>query len=173
MTRHPVSSDTLTSPVMRQRLVELDDLSMSQLRTLWQRKYQVQVSRTLRRDLLIRFIAYHLQEEDFGGLGKSTLRRLETIASKIRDPKLASPSNVASLKPGTTLVREWNGTTHTVLVLEDGFEHEGERYASLTKVAAVISGLHRSGPAFFGLKGRLARFAEQGRGYGLGETKGE
>jgi hypothetical protein len=159
--------------VIRQRLAELDGLSMCQLRSLWQRQYQVQVPRTLRRDLLIRFIAYRLQEEEFGGLGKSTLRRLETIVGKLRDPNVASPADVASLKPGTTLVREWNGTTNTVLVLEDGFEHEGERYPSLTKVAAVISGLHRSGPAFFGLKGRLARFAEQGRGFGLGETKSE
>lgn len=173
MTMHPASAGALTSPATRLRLAELGSLSTPQLRTLWQKQYQVQVPRTLRRDLLIRFIAYRLQEEEFGGLGKSTLRRLETIAGKLRDPNHASRSGVASLKPGTTLVREWNGTTHTVLVLEDGFEHAGERYSSLTKVAAVISGLHRSGPAFFGLKGRLARFAEQGRRFGLGETKGE
>lgn len=173
MTRQPASSGTPSSHGVTQRLRELEGLSMSQLRTIWQRQHQVQVPRTLRRDLLIRFIAYRLQEQEFGGLGKSTLRRLETIARKLRDPNLTSPSDVASLKPGTTLVRDWNGATHTVLVLDDGFEHEGERYPSLTKVAAVISGLHRSGPAFFGFKGRLAHFAEQGRGLGRGESKGE
>ncbi len=60
-------------------------------------------------------------------------------------------------------MREWGGTTHTVLVLDDGFEYLGQRYASLTKVAAVISGLHRSGPAFFGLKRAKARFGGRSR----------
>ena len=64
----------------------------------------------------------------------------------------------ASLKPGTKLVREWGGATHTILVLDDDFEYLGQRYASLTKIAAVISGLHRSGPAFFGLKRATTRF---------------
>ncbi len=57
------------------------------------------------------------------------------------------------LKPGTTLVREWHGRTHTVLVLADGgFEHEGRRYASLTRLARAITGARWSGPRFFGLR---------------------
>jgi hypothetical protein len=162
-----------TSSALRQKLTDLDSLATSQLRALWQRQYQAQVPRTLRRDLLIRFIAHRLQEEELGGLGRGTLRRLETVAGKLQDPDRAPSPDMTSLKPGTTLVREWNGTTHTVLVLEDGFELKGERYASLTKVAAVISGLHRSGPAFFGLKSRLTRFAEWGRGPRLRDESGE
>ena len=158
---------------LAQKLSELEGLSTPQLRTLWQRQYQVQVPRSLSRDLLIRFIAHRLQEEELGGLGKATLRRLDAIASRLREPGGATSAGIASLKPGTTLVREWNGTTHTVLVLDDGFEHKGERYASLTKVATAISGLHRSGPAFFGLKGRLNRFQEQGRGLRLREARDE
>ena len=57
------------------------------------------------------------------------------------------------LKPGTTLVREWHGRTHTVLVLADGgFEHQGRRYASLTRLARAITGARWSGPRFFGLR---------------------
>ena len=158
---------------LTQRLSELESFSTSQLRTLWQRQYQVQVPRSLSRDLLVRFIAHRLQEEELGGLGKGTLRRLEAIASRLREPGGASSADIAALKPGTTLVREWNGTTHTVLVLDGGFEYKGERYASLTRVAAAISGLHRSGPAFFGLKGSLQRFAEQGRGFIAPEVSDE
>ena len=55
------------------------------------------------------------------------------------------------LKPGSKLVRAWRGTTHTVLVLEDGFEHDGKRYASLTQIAGAVTGAHWSGPRFFGL----------------------
>ena len=31
-----------------------------------------------------------------------------------------------SLKPGARLVREWRGSTHTVVVTENGFEYAGE-----------------------------------------------
>jgi len=158
---------------LRERLEQISSLSTVELRNLWQRQYQVQVPKGLSRDLLIRFIAHHLQEEAIGGLGKATLRRLEDLGDRLRDADGGDAPRSASLKPGTTLLREWNGTTHTVLVLEDGFEYRGQRFASLTKVAAAISGLHRSGPAFFGLKGSLQRFAEQGRGFARSEVIGE
>jgi hypothetical protein len=58
------------------------------------------------------------------------------------------------LKAGTTLVRQWRGQTHTVLVHKDGFEHEGQRYRSLTIIAERITGAHWSGPRFFGLTKR-------------------
>ena len=55
------------------------------------------------------------------------------------------------LKPGTKLVRAWRGKTHTVLVLDDGFEHQGKRYTSLAQIADEVTGAHWSGPRFFGL----------------------
>ena len=56
-----------------------------------------------------------------------------------------------SLRPGTRLVREWRGRTHTVVVTEDGFEYAGKVFPSLTKIAHAITGAHWSGPRFFGL----------------------
>jgi Protein of unknown function (DUF2924) len=69
------------------------------------------------------------------------------------------------LKAGTTLVRQWRGHTHTVLVHTDGFEHEGQRYRSLTIIAERITGTHWSGPRFFGLAKRVGASvgAEAGR----------
>ena len=58
------------------------------------------------------------------------------------------------LKAGTTLVRQWRGHTHTVLVHKDGFEHEGQLYRSLTAIAERITEAHWSGPRFFGLTKR-------------------
>ena len=58
------------------------------------------------------------------------------------------------LRTGTTLVRQWRGHTHTVLVREDGFEYEGQDYRSLTVIAERITGAHWSGPRFFGLTKR-------------------
>ena len=146
-----------------QQLAELSELSISNLKTVWRRQYQVPVPKGMSRDLLTRFIAHRIQEQAFGGLSKSTLRRLETLARSFEQPDSIAPGSAPSLKPGTKLVREWGGTTHTVMILDDGFEYRGTRYGSLTKVAAAISGLHRSGPAFFGLKRRLPRFVPRGQ----------
>ena len=71
--------------------------------------------------------------------------------------KAPLPDNGQSLRAGTILVREWRGVTHRVLVLDEGFEHEGKRYGSLSEAARAISGTHWSGPRFFGLEKRPAR----------------
>ena len=67
-----------------------------------------------------------------------------------------APDPGLSLKPGARLVREWHGRTHTVTVAEDGFEHGGTTYPSLTKIAKKITGAHWSGPRFFGLVKAIA-----------------
>ncbi|MGB4866749.1 MAG: DUF2924 domain-containing protein [Hyphomicrobium sp.] len=51
-------------------------------------------------------------------------------------------------------MRDWRGTTHTVLVLDNGYEWQGELYRSLTQIAQAITGAHWSGPRFFGLAKR-------------------
>jgi hypothetical protein len=52
--------------------------------------------------------------------------------------------------PGVRLLRIWRGDAHSVLVLDDGFEYRGQRYRSLSQIAAIITGTHWSGPRFFG-----------------------
>ena len=76
----------------------------------------------------------------------------------------ATDANTATLrlKPGSKLIRTWRGQTHTVQVLENGFEHQGQHYASLSKVAESITGAHWSGPRFFGLRDRTGS-RDQGR----------
>lgn len=169
MTAHNNKGEA-TPPVVAgstsQQLAALTVLTMPGLKTAWRRHYHVPPPKGMSRDLLTRFIAYRIQERAFGGLSKSTLRRLDTISRSLDQPGSQGGDNAASLKPGTKLVREWGGATHTVMVLEDGFEYCGQHYASLTKVAAVISGLHRSGPAFFGLKRSSGRFVGRLSEYG-------
>ncbi|MBX3575447.1 MAG: DUF2924 domain-containing protein [Mesorhizobium sp.] len=55
------------------------------------------------------------------------------------------------LTPGARLVREWNGHTHTIDVIEGGYVFEAKVYPSLTVIAGKITGTHWSGPRFFGL----------------------
>ena len=56
-----------------------------------------------------------------------------------------------AIKAGTRLVREWNGRTHHVEVLENGFRWNDRTFRSLSSVARAITGSHWSGPRFFRL----------------------
>src|SRR5450756_761775 len=127
-----------------------DGASLEELRREWHRLHHSEPPR-ISRDLLIRAIGYRLQEIEHGGLGKSTRRKLKTLAKALRTTGRIGPTPGLSLKPGARLVREWHGRTHTVTVTEDGFEYAGSSYASLTKIAKKITGAHWSGPRFFGL----------------------
>ncbi|HEY6601288.1 MAG TPA: DUF2924 domain-containing protein [Xanthobacteraceae bacterium] len=58
------------------------------------------------------------------------------------------------LKPGTVLVRDYQGQRHTVTVAADGFNWQGMTYASLSAIARAITGTAWSGPRFFALARR-------------------
>ena len=136
------------------RVIALEVLTTADLRIEWRKLYRTTPPTRLSRDLLIRGVAYRVQERAHGGLSLTTKRRLRALSegSNQRN-KLAKPAPVL-LKPGTKLVREWRQHAHTVSVLEDGFEYQGERYNSLTRIARRITGVHWSGPLFFGISKR-------------------
>ena len=70
-------------------------------------------------------------------------------------PSLLQPRTptATNLRPGTRLVRSWNGETYNVLVTDDGYRFNDQTYASLSSIAQAITGAKWSGPRFFGLKG--------------------
>ncbi len=103
-----------------------------------------------------RAIAYRIQEKAFGGLSPASKRKLKDYATQLEITDRVRHDPRPAVRPGVRLVREWNGRTYTVTVTEDGFEHDGETYSSLTAVARVITGAHWSGPRFFGLNGAPA-----------------
>jgi hypothetical protein len=140
----------------------LEDVSLDELRGEWRRIYRSEPPR-ISRDLLIRGIGYRRQEIKHGGLGKSTGRKLKTLAKMFRTEGRVAPDPGLNVKPGARLVREWHGRTHTVTVTEDGFECAGTTYRSLTEVAKKITGAHWSGPRFFGLV-RVGSSSEKGTG---------
>ena len=133
-----------------QRIAALSELTAQQLRDEWRRLSRGQPPR-LSRDLLIRTIAYRMQELAYGGLSKATQRKLDALIRELRVNGTVAVTSDVSLRPGTRLVREWRGRTHTVVVTEEGFEYGGKVLLSLTKIAHAITGAHWSGPRFFGL----------------------
>ena len=132
-------------------LVRLEALTNFELRAEWRRLHHMQPPRSLSRDLLLRGITYKIQERAFGGLSKSVLRRLTGVGPDATSDHSRRAAPRTTVKPGTRLVREWNGQTHSVLVHADGVEWRDKRYRSLSVVAREITGAHWSGPRFFGL----------------------
>jgi hypothetical protein len=63
----------------------------------------------------------------------------------------STPRERRRLAPGARLMREWGGRTHVVDVIEGGYVFEAKVYPSLTAIAGKITGVHWSGPRFFGL----------------------
>jgi DUF2924 family protein len=165
--RGDARNDRAQKPGVRDVEVEIAgllDRSTQELRLAWREFHRAGPPLGLSRDLMIRALAYELQERAHGGASAALRRRLQSLGGASEKGALAVDPGIV-LKPGTTLVRQWRGHTHTVLVDKDGFEHEGQRYRSLTIIAERITGAHWSGPRFFGLTKRAGASvgAEAGR----------
>jgi len=129
-----------------EELKQLPDLDRNGLAERWVSFFGQAPPLRTSRSLMIRAVAYKMQERAFGGL-KPSIRRM------LQEPEVArGPASSRKLSPGTMLLREWQGVTHQVSVIEDGFVYRAKRYRSLTEVAFVITGSHWSGPRFFGIK---------------------
>ena len=133
-------------------LAQLNGLDLNELRRRWG-KLLGPVPLHHNVDLMRRRLAYELQVREYGGLKYETRRRLRRLSEALRKNPNHTPVPLYPLKPGTMLAREWRGTVHRVGVMDDGFEYDGRRYASLSGVARDITGTRWSGPLFFGLRG--------------------
>jgi len=141
----------------RDRIAEglsaIPDLSRDELIERWVQAHGKPPPKGLSRRLLAYSAAYQVQVKAFGGLKPSTRRKLVRHAAPGKRPAAAerTPRQSHRLSPGTRLVREWHGQTHTVEVLRHGFAYDGELYNSLSEIARFITGARWSGPRFFGL----------------------
>jgi hypothetical protein len=133
-------------------LTRLPELDLGALRQQWRALYKANASPHLSRELLVRAVAYRMQEIALGGLRPQPQRRLRQIAQQFKQTGAANIPPRPELKAGTRLVREWQGRTYDVLVLDDGFSWQGTYHRSLSALARKITGTAWSGPLFFGLK---------------------
>jgi len=134
-----------------QKLAELPHLSRQQLLDLWHKLYR-RPPLGLRREVLIPFLAYRIQENAYGGLKPSTRAELRRIA-RLLEPSDGPAKRLvrAKIRSGTRIVRTWRGVAHEIFVADSGFEYQGTTYRSLSGIARKITGTRWSGPAFFGL----------------------
>jgi hypothetical protein len=138
--------------VNTEALSRLPELDLGELRRQWRSLYKTPASPNLSRELLVRAVAYRMQELGRGGLRPEPQRQLLRIAQQFKETGEATIRARPALKPGTRLMREWQGRSYDVLVLDDGFSWQGRRYRSLSAIARKITGTAWSGPLFFGLK---------------------
>jgi Protein of unknown function (DUF2924) len=88
---------------LSQKLAALNDLTAPQLRAEWRRLYRGQPPR-LSRDLLVRSIAYRIQELAHGGLSKATRRKLLALTKVLQSNGSIEPDDGPNLSPGARLV---------------------------------------------------------------------
>ena len=138
----PVSSVEIAAEIER-----LSGLSLGDLRLAWAAEFRRDPPKGLWRDLLLRTLAWRLQEKAFGGHDKATLKLLEAHGQK-----RAGDERCRRLKTGTVLIRDFAGTRHTVTIVREGFVWQEKTYSSLSAIARIITGTNWNGPRFFGLR---------------------
>ena len=157
-------------------LAALRRMTPSQLREKYAEVFGEE-SRSGHKEWLVKRIIWRMQANVEGDLSERARQRATELANdadlRMKAPpqkktlampaarrvtgKIATTPNQQLPMPGTVLTREYKGRTLNVTVLADGFEYEGEVYASLSGLAKKITGSHTSGYLFFGLAGKGGR----------------
>ncbi len=133
---------------LEEQLAALATMSSAQLRAQWTSLTASPVPRVSPKMLGLA-LAWELQAKALGGLSRLTRQKLDQLARGL--------TRTAPARPGTRLVREWQGKAHIVTVGEDGvIRWDSREWNSLSEVARAITGTRWSGPAFFGLKKKRA-----------------
>ena len=164
-----------TAPGSREAGLEADLVRLASAdRNGLARRWRLLFGRTapdLPNTLLHRILAYRVQADALGDLEPATIKRFgqlgrgEIDAIPRPDPR--------GTKPGTLLVREWDGTLQRVMVLDKGFAWNGATFDSLSAVARAITGTNWNGPRFFGLRDKDQPDARKPRAREVGAVTAE
>ncbi|NDW45424.1 DUF2924 domain-containing protein [Ruegeria sp. PrR005] len=132
-------------PIPLPSVATLETAGRETLLDHWRDIFAAPPPKGLSQVFLRRFLAFEVQARQQGGLPKDLVERIAREAAG--ETRKVTPA----LRPGGRLLREWNGVTHVVDILEAGCLWQGKTYPSLSAVARAITGARWSGPRFFGL----------------------
>ena len=127
----------------------LQSLNLDKLKSAWRVAFKKE-GRGLSRDLLLRMLAWNIQEKAFGGHDQATKKVLDQ-SGRTRG-NLRGDDRPRYVRAGSVLVREYQGVRHTVTVARGEFFWQEKSYNSLSKIAREITGVKWNGPRFFGLR---------------------
>lgn len=130
---------------MNETIYLKSELDRAQIMDGWRITFGRPPPKYLSKSLMHAILEWDRLAQKQGGLTVDVQRALRGV------DKPQKVIQINDLKPGVTLVREWNGRTYQVLVQEHGFQMDGKDYSSLTSIAKKITGAKWSGPRFFGL----------------------
>ncbi len=130
---------------------KLTALPRAELVERWVALYRNPPPKGLGQRLLVPAVGYEMQAKRYGGPKPAVGRRLQKLCDAPTNHEHRNPGTPSRLQPGTRLVREWNGHTYVVEVVDKGFIWNGDRHRSLSAIARAITGAHWSGPRFFGV----------------------
>jgi hypothetical protein len=142
--------DSMPEPIA-ERVATLPNLDRVALCHLWKEIFNASPPPQLRKDFMIPILAYQIQAQAFKPLSAAVCGRLRQLARAFETNSNAAISSQRTIKPGTRLVRQWRDRVHLVNVEARGYEYQGVRYQSLSKIARLITGTRWSGPVFFGI----------------------
>ena len=133
----------------------LSHLTPGALRALWPQWFDRPPPAKFRRDLLVRALAYRMQERAAGALTMATRTALRAHSDAEQNRSNGVGVEPSRLTPGTHIIREWGNETHQVTVDATGLVYRGQRYRSLSEIARHITGTRWSGPLFFGVRSSI------------------
>ena len=122
-------------------LGDLSTLTKPELVQAWVRLFGIPAPNA-HESFLRQAIGWQLQANQYGGLNSSDKQSL----------KAKRASELSKISVGAKLVRVWQGQTHQVTVIENGYLYQDQTWRSLSAIAKAITGTPWSGPVFFGLK---------------------
>ena len=136
------------SPVRPNKLsvlfAEIEALDRAGCFDRWKETFGHPPPKYLSPQFMKRVLTWESQNKVLGGVSAKTTRRLQQIAS--------GKTVRATARPGSHLIREWNGRTYQVEVVDGGYVMDGKSWRSLSAIAKHITGAHWSGPRFFGVQ---------------------
>ncbi|MFY9828428.1 MAG: DUF2924 domain-containing protein [Rhodoplanes sp.] len=138
---------------MLARVVALKRMPVNDLKAEWKALFGTEAPNNSRSFLELR-LAHRIQDLTYGGVARETAKLLHGLAGEAQGKPGRKSMITDSRNPvvGTRLLREWDGIEHTVTVMKDGFDWQGQKFKSLSAVARTITGTQWNGYRFFGLR---------------------
>ena len=135
-------------------LTDIENMNRNALYDYWKISFGHSPPPKTSQSLMRKVLAFEIQSNTQNRLDKKTRKQIANLQQNIQDSKKTnshSPQPTIKLKTGSRLLREWQGITHTVDVVENGYVWKDQHYRSLSAIARTITGAHWSGPRFFGI----------------------
>ena len=115
-------------------IVRVRSLGLDALRALWRVTFRSSPPPAFTKDLMARFLCWHIQEQAQGGLDPETAKHLDGRARGDK-PGADRPRR---LKPGTVLLREYQGDRLTVTVVPTDICGAKQRVSFLNAVLCAF-----------------------------------